>query len=142
MSNNSSSEAVTVQVEKSVLEALMMQVEVLSAKLKVMESVEVKPVASDGKKNHREREGSAARMYERVGDFRGKTPQAVAIATVICDLMDVGQKISERELFSELRLRRHEFPALANSTQDPTYLFMYFRGLHDVGFVATNFIRG
>ena len=101
------------------------------------------------KKNQKPGKPQAGRKYvllSRELKSWGKVPQQQAdIAKLLGQLLTVGQEYTEAEVFATLEDYRCEFPSLANSVQDPTYLFRYYRGLKNdgkhAGFVARDFIR-
>jgi hypothetical protein len=76
----------------------------------------------------------------------GKVPQQQAdIAKVLSENLEVGEPISEAELFDLVTREGGKYPSIQKSVQDPTYLFKYYRGLkhegNHAGFVARGFLR-
>ena len=63
----------------------------------------------------------------------------------MAESMDVGSEWTEEELFDLIVTGAKEYASLRNSTQDPTYLFRYYRGLKNdgkhAGFIARGFLR-
>jgi cell division septum initiation protein DivIVA len=100
-------------------------------------------------KNHKPGKPSADRKYvllDKVLKNWGKVPQQQAdIAKILADNFEVGKEYAEAEVFDVLMDKFSEFTSLANSRQDPTYLFRYYRGLGDdgkhAGFVARDFMH-
>lgn len=75
----------------------------------------------------------------------GKVPQQQAdIAKILADNFEVGKQIPESEVFAAIQENAGKFPSLANSRQDPTYVFKYYRGLKredkHAGFIARGFL--
>ena len=76
----------------------------------------------------------------------GRVPQQQRdIATLLSQLMTVGQEYSEAEVFAAVTDYACEFDSIRKSVQHPTYLFAYYRGLKNdgkhAGFIARNFLR-
>lgn len=76
----------------------------------------------------------------------GKVPQQqLDLARVLVSNLVIGQEYTEQEVFDVLNKDKASYPSLANSRQDVTYLFRYYRGLKkDVkhaGFVARGFLK-
>lgn len=100
-------------------------------------------------KNHKPGKPSAGRKYvllDKVLKNWGKVPQQQAdIAKILADNFEVGKEYGEAEVFDVLMDKSSEFVSLANSRQDPTYLFRYYRGLGNngkhAGLVARDFLR-
>lgn len=100
-------------------------------------------------KNHKPGKPSAGRKYvllDKVLKNWGKVPQQQAdIAKILADNFEVGKEYAEAEVFDVLMDKSSEFVSLANSRQDPTYLFRYYRGLGNdgkhAGLVARDFLR-
>ena len=75
----------------------------------------------------------------------GRRFDRIDIAKILADNFEVGKEYGEAEVFDVLMDKSSEFVSLANSRQDPTYLFRYYRGLGNdgkhAGLVARDFIR-
>ena len=76
----------------------------------------------------------------------GKIPQQQAdVADILSKNMEVGTEYSEVEVFNMLINNGVEYPSIAKSVQDPTYLFRFYRGLKNDsqrgGYIARNFLR-
>ena len=107
-------------------------------------------VTNDGvKKNQKPGKANASRKYvllDKELKSWGKVPQQQAdIAKLLGVNMEVGSEWTEEELFDLVATGAKEYASLRNSTQDPTYLFRYYRGLKNdgkyAGFIARNFLR-
>jgi hypothetical protein len=76
----------------------------------------------------------------------GKIPQQQRdLADIMVKVMEVGKPMSEKDLFDKIVELGAEYPSIATSKQDPTYLFRYYRGLkskgNHAGFIARDFIK-
>lgn len=85
-------------------------------------------------------------LLSRSLDSWGKIPQQQAdLAKILTSNFEPGVEIPEAELFKALEENKHKFPSLANSRQEVTYLFRYYRGLRldgkHAGFVARGFLK-
>jgi hypothetical protein len=124
--------------------------------VKLIEGLEVLPDLDPIKettvkvaKNHKPGKPSTGRKYvllDKVLKNWGKVPQQQAdIAKVLSDNLEVGKEYTEGEVFNVLIEKTSDVPSIANSKQDPTYLFRYYRGLGNdgkhAGFVARDFMR-
>lgn len=127
-------------------EELLKVIEAMSAELKALKSTS--PVTGE-KKNQKPGKPTAGRKYvllsKKMADW-GKVPQQQRdLADIISKKLDVDEEISEVELFAHISTEYVNYPSLANSTQDPTYLFRYYRGLKNdqkhAGFVGREFIQ-
>ena len=107
-------------------------------------------VTNDGvRKNQKPGKANASRKYvllDKELKSWGKVPQQQAdIAAIMSESMDVGSEWTEEELFDLVATSAKEYASLRNSTQDPTYLFRYYRGLKNdgkhAGLIARNFLR-
>lgn len=117
----------------------------------ISKEVKVKAVKeSDGlKKNQKPSKPSTSRKYvllDKALNTWGKVPKQQAdIAAVLSSNMEVDVEYSEGEVFDFLTETAAAYPSIANSRQDPTYLFRYYRGLKNdgrhAGFIARDFIR-
>lgn len=89
--------------------------------------------------------GNSTYMRKGPMSFEGKVPQQQAdLAKILTNRMPTGETFSEAQVFGFLQEDYLEFPSLANSRQDVTYLFRYYRGLKKegkhAGFVARDFL--
>ena len=104
---------------------------------------------SNVKKNQKPGKANASRKYvllDKELKSWGKVPQQQAdLAAIMAESMEVGSEWTEEELFDLITTGAKEYTSLRNSTQDPTYLFRYYRGLKNdgkhAGFVARGFLR-
>ena len=76
----------------------------------------------------------------------GRVPaQQAAIADLLAKNFELNVPIPEPVLFAKIEEESANYPVLANSVQDPTYIFKYYRGLKNDGkhasFVAREFLR-
>jgi hypothetical protein len=102
------------------------------------------------KKNHRAVRPQAGRKYvllsKSLQDW-GKVPQQQKdLASIISKSFEVGQEVSEEEVFSKVTEESTQYASLATSVQHPTYLLAYYRGLDKkdgkhAGFVRRNFFQ-
>ncbi len=105
--------------------------------------------ATNVKKNHKPGKPQAGRKYVLLANKLnswGKVPdQQRDIAKVMVNNMEVGKEYTEAEVFELMNEQAVMYPSVANSVQDPTYLFRYYRGLKNdgkhAGFVGRDFIR-
>lgn len=107
-------------------------------------------MTNDGvKKNQKPGKANASRKYvllDKELKSWGKVPQQQAdIAKLLGTNMEIGKEYTEAEVFDMLMEKSAEYTSLRNSTQDPTYLFRYYRGLKNglkyAGLIARNFLR-
>jgi hypothetical protein len=140
-------------------EQLMAKIAEMQAKLKELENPTAKAAetkVSEKKeatnmvaKNHRPGKPDPNRKYvllDKVLKNWGRVPQQQAdIAKILASNFEVGKEYPEAEVFDVLMDKSGDFVSLANSKQDPTYLFRYYRGLGDdgkhCGFIGRDFIR-
>jgi len=77
----------------------------------------------------------------------GKIPQQQRdIAEILTRSFEVGEEIPESVLFDAVTKLSVQYPSLANSVQDPTDLFRYYRGLDKkdgkhAGYIKRDFLR-
>ena len=76
----------------------------------------------------------------------GKVPQQQQdLAKILSNNMVLDVEYTEGQVFDMLMEHAAEYPSIANSKQDPTYLFRYYRGLKNdgkhAGFIARDFLR-
>ena len=77
----------------------------------------------------------------------GRVPQQQAdLADILARSFEVGVEIPEAELFVAVTNLAKQYPSLAKSVQDPTYLFRYYRGLDGkdgkhAGFIKRDFLK-
>ena len=110
---------------------------------------ETKIIGSTAGKNHRPGKVDPSRKYvlltKELSKWGRVPQQQIDIAAIIAEHFEIGQVISEADLFAAVTADAHKYPQLANSVQDPTYLFRYYRGLRNdgkyAGFIARGFIR-
>ena len=101
------------------------------------------------KKNQRVSKVTAGRKYELLSEklaLWGNVPQQQKdLAHLLASYLEMGMVFTEEEVFDYITKHANEYPSLAASKQDPTYLFRYYRGLKNdgkyAGFIARNFIR-
>jgi hypothetical protein len=110
----------------------------------------IKPVPTPiAKKNQTPGKPSTTRKYvllEKSLASWGKVPQQQQdLAQILSANMEIKEEKTEAEVFEILQKNYSNFPSLAKSVQDPTYLFKYYRGLKKdgkhAGFVARNFLQ-
>lgn len=93
-------------------------------------------------KNKVESKPATGKVYERLGEFVGKAPQQQRdLADIIAKNFPIGKPFSETELYAALELHQGEYYKLATSVQHVTYLFRYYRGIKDGGFIARGFLK-
>lgn len=102
------------------------------------------------KKNHRPVNVRGGRTYtrltQRLADWGNIPAQQKALAEILIKHMELDQEYSESEVFSFLREERDNYDVLAQSKQDVTYLFAYYRGVDKkdgktAGFIRRNFLK-
>ena len=110
---------------------------------------ELKKGGNTTKKNQQPSKAHAGRksvLLSKTLESWGRIPQQqLDIATILAANFEVNKEYSESEVFNAITTDASYYNSLANSRQDPTYLFRYYRGLADngkhAGFIARNFMR-
>jgi ribosomal protein L29 len=141
---------------KAELREAKMQAEIDQLRKELAEAKEAKqtPVTQVGsketvKKNQKPGKPDPNRKYVLMCKTMpnwGKIPQQQAdVADILSKNMEVGKEYSEAEVFNMLINNGVEYPSIAKSVQDPTYLFRFYRGLKNDGqrggYTARNFLR-
>lgn len=127
----------------------MTREELIATVLELQAQRSVPTVKDTTPKNKRPGKADPTRKYKLLSsslESWGRIPQQQAdIATLLTKNMVVGTAYTEKEVFDIIVDGVGEYPSLYGSTQDPTYLFRYYRGLKNdgkhAGFVSRNFIQ-
>jgi hypothetical protein len=101
------------------------------------------------KKNQKPGKPQAGRKYVLLTNTLkswGNVPdQQRDLAKVLANNLEVGKEYTEAEVFDVVNEQAPLYPSIAESVQDPTYIFRYYRGLKNdgkhAGFVGRDFFR-
>lgn len=107
-------------------------------------------VRVDEKKNHRPGKPDPNRKYvllsKRLSSWGNVPQQQADLAELLAKNFEVGEEVTEAQVFNALVDGAGEYDSICKSKQDPTYLFRYYRGIDKkdgktAGFIKRGFLR-